>query len=89
MNILNKRSLDVNPVGSVYVGRPSEWGNHFVIGKDGNRDEVIDKFKKWAWHPEQFEWRCRVRSELKGKNLICWCAPYACHASVLVDIANA
>ena len=79
----------MNPVGSVYVGRPTKWGNQFVIGKDGSRDEVISKYKEWAYAPEQSDWRSEVRSELKGKDLICWCAPYACHASVLVDIANA
>lgn len=25
----------------VYVGRPSQWGNPFVIGTDGTRDEVM------------------------------------------------
>ncbi len=27
----------------VYVGRPSKWGNPFVIGRDGRRGEVIRK----------------------------------------------
>lgn len=26
--------------------------------------------------------------ELKGKDLVCWCAPLACHADVLLKIAN-
>jgi Domain of unknown function (DUF4326) len=31
----------------VYVGRPSKWGNPFVIGRDGTRDEVIAKYRAW------------------------------------------
>jgi hypothetical protein len=27
-------------------------------------------------------------SELRGKDLICWCAPEACHADVLLELAN-
>jgi Domain of unknown function (DUF4326) len=25
---------------------------------------------------------------LRGKNLICWCAPERCHAEVLIALAN-
>ena len=28
----------------VYVGRPSPWGNPFVIGRDGTREEVVAKY---------------------------------------------
>ena len=31
----------------VYIGRPSFWGNPFSIGKDGNRDEVIEKYENY------------------------------------------
>jgi len=27
----------------VYIGRPSKWGNPFVIGRDGSRADVIAK----------------------------------------------
>jgi hypothetical protein len=31
-----------------------------------------------------------VRAELRGKSLCCWCPPgLACHADVLIEIANA
>jgi hypothetical protein len=29
------------------VGRPSKWGNPFVIGRNGSRDEVIAKYRAW------------------------------------------
>lgn len=42
--VLNKRIHGVSP-GAVYIGRPSIWGNPFVIGKDGSRDDVIAKYE--------------------------------------------
>lgn len=29
----------------IYIGRGSRWGNPFVIGKDGTREEVIEKIQ--------------------------------------------
>ena len=76
-----------NPLeGAVYVGRPSRWGNPFVIGKDGTREEVLAKFREYAIG--------RMASEpswlepLAGKDLICWCAPLSCHGDVLMELAN-
>jgi len=31
----------------VYIGRPSKWGNPFVIGRDGSRADVIAKYRTW------------------------------------------
>ena len=41
--VLNKKKLRGTVPNSVYVGRPSIWGNPFAIGRDGTRDEVIAK----------------------------------------------
>lgn len=70
----------------VYVGRPTIWGNPFVIGRDGTRDEVIAKYRAWLLAQPSLVSRARV--ELRGKRLACWCAPASCHADVLVEIAN-
>ena len=70
----------------VYIGRPSKWGNPFVLGKDGNREEVIAKYKAWIEaQPALLE---AAKKELKGKTLGCWCAPLSCHGDILVGIAN-
>jgi hypothetical protein len=69
----------------VYIGHPSIWGNPFIIGRDGTREEVIAKYR--AWIMQQPELLKRVK-ELKGKVLGCWCAPQACHGDVLVELAN-
>lgn len=32
-----------------YIGRPRTLGNPFVIGRDGDRAEVITKYRAWLW----------------------------------------
>jgi hypothetical protein len=76
------------PEGSVYVGRPTRWGNPFKIGEHGDRDEVIELYRAWLMAPEQSDLREQARNELAGKDLACWCAPDPCHADVLLEVAN-
>lgn len=80
--VLNKRDGE----SGVYVGRPTAFGNPFVIGRDGDRATVIEKYE--AWLLSQPELVARAREELRGCNLVCWCAPLPCHADVLLRIAN-
>lgn len=69
----------------VYIGRPSIWGNPFTIGKDGNRKEVIEKYKEWIQTQPQL---LDIIKYLRGKVLGCWCAPKECHGDILADLAN-
>jgi len=69
----------------VYIGRPSKWGNPFVLGKDGNRDQVVQKYRDWLYTQPQL---MKDLHELKDKVLACWCAPLLCHGHVLAGIAN-
>lgn len=70
----------------VYIGRPSVWGNPFVVGRDGSRRTVIDLYRQWLLErPGLVE---RARRELVGKRLGCFCAPLPCHGDVLMEIAN-
>ena len=69
----------------VYIGRPSKWGNPFTIGKDGSRDDVIDKYKLWILSNQEL---LSDLSELKDKTLGCWCHPLPCHGDVLVELVN-
>ena len=78
-----RQDLVSNP--RLYVGRPSKWGNPFVLGRDGSRDEVIRKYRAWiVTQPALMS----ALHELRGKDLICWCAPESCHADVLAELAN-
>lgn len=69
----------------VYIGRPGFWGNPFKRGIDGSKEEVIAKHR--AWLMAQPDLVKRVRRELKGKILGCWCSPFACHGDVLAELA--
>jgi len=69
----------------IYIGRPSEWGNPFVVGKDGTRKVVIKKYRKWLLGQPKL---LSQLHRLKGKRLGCWCSPLPCHGDVLVEILN-
>ncbi|MDT7785187.1 MAG: hypothetical protein QOF58_3606 [Pseudonocardiales bacterium] len=68
----------------VYIGRGSQWGNPFEIGKDGTRDEVIGLYERWLL--EQPELMAQL-GQLAEKTLGCWCAPWPCHGEVLARLA--
>ena len=72
----------------VYIGRPSKFGNPFHIGIDGNRRQVLEKFREYAINrfATDLEWRKAVQS-LKGKRLGCWCAPSSCHGDILFELS--
>lgn len=69
----------------VYIGRPSKWGNPFVIGRDGTRTQVIAKYRAWLLEQPVL---MNSLHELRGKTLGCWCAPQPCHGDVLAELAN-
>ena len=77
----------------VYIGRPSEWGNPFsdkpqslAEVKVETREEAIACYEEWL--KQDPEMIARVKRELKGKVLGCWCSPKACHGDILARIAN-
>jgi Domain of unknown function (DUF4326) len=74
---------------AVLVDRTTPFGNPFVIGRDGTREEVIDKYERWIFQSQQRWLREKMIAELRGKDLLCWCAPEECHADIIVGIANA
>lgn len=67
----------------VYIGRGSKWGNPFVIGLDGTREDVIEKYRQYIQtRPDLLA----ALPELKNKRLGCYCAPAACHGDVLIEL---
>lgn len=81
----------------IYIGRPSLWGNPWILKNpqnDKERDEVCDKFEDWLKgeyngpFDSQREFIIKNIHILKGKVLGCWCAPKRCHGEVLLKIAN-
>ena len=67
----------------VYIGRGSKWGNPYVIGKNGTREEVIEKYTNYLLGNTDL---MNSLEELKGKILGCWCSPQACHGDVLIKL---
>jgi len=67
----------------IYIGRPSKWGNPFVIGRDGTREQVIAKYRDWIKTKPKLLASLR---ELAGKRLGCHCKPKSCHGDVLVEL---
>ena len=78
----------------IYIGRPSKWGNPFLLGVHGNRDKVIDLYEKWLLGiikspnnkpPPSLD---DAKKELSGKVLGCYCAPKKCHGDILVKFTG-
>lgn len=72
------------PAGAVYIGRGSNWGNPYVIGRDGSRAEVIARYRAYAYRrlSENPAWL----DGLVGKDVYCFCAPLACHGDILASL---
>ena len=80
------------PENTVYVGRGSQWGNPFYVGKPtvakgtywacSNNKEAVKKYTLHVLDALTLE-------PLRGKNLACWCnLSDECHADILLELAN-
>jgi hypothetical protein len=93
----------INDPDNVYIGRAgvvfidgfrfpktsSNFANPFKIGKDGTRDDVIQKYKIYI--TDKLKNNISLQKELigmKNKNLGCWCFPEPCHGNVLLELIN-
>lgn len=73
------------PENTISVCRPGKYGNPFCVGSKGipDRQAAVDAFRKFILkeNPDL--------SELKGKNLACFCPlDEPCHADVLLELVN-
>jgi hypothetical protein len=87
------------PPNTLYVGRPTVWGNEFtptmpdVFDRPLGRQRAVDLYEaatlRWV---EDYDDREAVEAfvaPLRGKNLACWCPlDQPCHADVLLALAN-
>lgn len=78
------------PENTVSVTRPGPFGNPFTPVKKHNekiRKEAVEKYEVWLRNNGDF--LKKVRQELRGKNLMCFCRiGSVCHADVLLKYAN-
>jgi hypothetical protein len=85
----------------VKVDRSTKWGNPFritplllTVVKDDKtmaQQACVNSFRDWLTGSRE-GWQIvkMAKTELRGKNLACWCRPGTpCHADVLFEIANA
>ena len=80
--VLNQK-LDKIPPDAVYVGPGTKWSNPW---RGQSKRASIERYRQWL--PTQRELAAAAKKELRGKDLVCWCAPFPCHADVLIEIAN-
>lgn len=81
--------IDTDKGKQRYPEKDSIFANPFKIGKDGDRNEVIDKYQKFLLDKIKNE---KVYKDeflkLKGKTLGCWCKPDNCHGDVIIKLLN-
>jgi hypothetical protein len=78
--------------GDVRIDRQTQFGNEFIIGRDGTRADVIAKFeaaerKRLADPGPAGETRRGKVQAMHGKRLFCWCAPEPCHGNIYAKLA--
>jgi len=104
------------PPNTVYVGRPTRWGNPFRLGDFAIKgdadlsyrgpfkmayvvttakyaDSRFTELKTGEQVIDWFRWYMTIRTrdftELRGKDLACWCPMgQPCHADILLELAN-
>jgi hypothetical protein len=99
---LQAASQALNGLPAQSVARPGPWGNPFTIaqvmeeaglGKDAAQAEAVARFGRWMLGefegPKPPPAREKIRTELAGKNLACWCREGSpCHVDMLLRLAN-
>jgi len=73
------------PPNTVYVGRPTKWGNPFKMGGVfSSREESLWYYRSWL--NRQIDLDPTFLDPLKGKDLACWCRPdQPCHGDILLE----
>ncbi len=78
------------PEGTIYVGRPTKWGNPYKAGAELPARDAVARYESDLLAGKLTITAEDARRELRGKSLACWCPPGApCHADVLLEIVNA
>lgn len=86
---MDTRVVRMGEATGVYIGRPGPWGNPYLIGADGDRNEVIRKYKAWLWDRiKSGQQSLEELAALRGQTLVCYCAPQPCHGDILSAAAD-
>ena len=81
--VCNKHYQDYD----IYIGRGSLFGNPYIIGRDGDRNQVIRKYKMYLWKHLLMGDNFTIADvlALEGQRLGCFCSPQFCHGDILVN----
>lgn len=82
--VLNKRTDPISS-GAVFIGRPSKWGNPYKMSKTATRENVVKAYEVYLLSNAEL---MNSLHELRGRDLVCFCAPEPCHGDVLLKYAN-
>ncbi|SRR5216684_590748 len=88
VNILHTKDYHVY-IGRVGFGMDGTFGNPFKLWKDGDRDQILQKFRTYFFKRlnNDPQYLAQVQT-LKGKILGCFCSPRPCHGDVIVEYLN-
>ena len=92
------------PENTKYVGRPTRWGNPFLV-EDLGAEESVKRFRDCLLSNvmcynyfdqneaniqfERFKWMSENLGQLRNMDLACFCSIYSpCHADVLIDMLH-
>lgn len=71
-----------------YIGRTNQipdFGNPFIIGPDGTREDVIRKHKNYLKRNKYLQ---QIVQLLKDKVLGCYCYPLSCHGDNYIQFLD-
>ncbi|WLT40582.1 DUF4326 domain-containing protein (plasmid) [Synechocystis sp. B12] len=101
--VLNGKKFGFIGENKIYIGRAngqlpqSPLANPFILGRDGDRLTVVEKFRHWLW-PQIKQWQetgeltplvmalkdlAIASKENRTVILTCWCRPSPCHGDVI------
>lgn len=101
--VLNGKKFGFIGENKIYIGRAngqlpqSPLANPFILGRDGDRLTVVEKFRHWLW-PQIKQWQetgeltpavmalkdlVIASKENRTVILTCWCRPSPCHGDVI------
>lgn len=84
--LVNYRTYNLDKSKVIPIDRRSIFGNKYVIGKDGTREKVIEKYKVDFYKRLENEDGFKEKVlELAGETIICWCTPLPCHGDVIIE----
>jgi hypothetical protein len=52
------------------------------LSREGDRNLMIAMYRRWLLQQPNL---LAALPELRGKDLVCWCAPERCHGDILIN----